>query len=250
MDTHKNRTSEISTTYGETLKVTCVERRYKVIDSNAIFIIVAKRELDEDTTEKLLHEDMELKTFLANYEIGNITYLSPVGKDNQVENIKIGDIEFQRKNLPDTEKYGIGKSGVGKPGVGKSGLGRHITRKSEIGEPEIGKREESESVIKRRELIMMTLKRRELFDSLDLPEEFLVSDYTEAIEKNGIKISNSRISRDDLKWLEKMGKVKNNGKNDRGAIIYMLTKKSDKNHSGEVLDGVLPDNSSVNKNIS
>lgn len=240
MDTHKNRTGEISTTYGETLKVTCVERRYKVIDSKTIFIIVAKRELDEDTTEKLLHEDMELKTFLANYEIGNITYLSPVGKDNEVENIKIGNVEFQRKKLPDAGKYGTGKSGIG----------RRVASKSEIGEPEIGKREESESVTNRRELIMMTLKRRDLFDSLNLPEEFLVSDYTEAIEKNGIKIPNSRISRDDLKWLEKMGKVKYNGKNDRGAIIYILIKKSDKNHSDEVLDGILPSSDSINKYVS
>jgi len=240
MDIHKNRTGEISTTYGKTLKVACVERRYKVIDSKATFIIVAKRELDEDTTEKLLHEDMELKTFLANYEIGNITYLPPVGKDAQVENIKIGDIEFQRKKLPDIGKYG----------TGKSGLGRHTTGKPEIREPEVGKKEESESVTKRRELIMMTLKRRELFDSLDLPEEFLVSDYTEAIEKNGIKIPNSRISRDDLKWLEKMGKVKYAGKNDRGSIIYKLIKGHDKSHSDEILDAILPDKDSINKYVS
>lgn len=240
MDTHKNRTGEISTTYGKILKVACIERRYKVIDSKATFIIVAKRELDGDTTEKLLHEDMELKTFLANYEIGNITYFSPVGKDNEVENIKIGNVEFQKKKLTETGKYGTGKSGIG----------RCTTGKSEIREPEIGKKEESESVTNRRELIMMTLKRRDLFDSLNLPEEFLVSDYTEAIEKNGIKIPNSRISRDDLKWLEKMGKVKYNGKNDRGAIIYKLIKGQDKNHSDKVLDGILPSSDSINEYIS
>ena len=73
----KNRaTSEVSTIYGKTLRVTCVERRYKVIDSKNSFTIVAKKELDEDTTEKLLHEDMELKTFLANYEIDNIIFPS------------------------------------------------------------------------------------------------------------------------------------------------------------------------------
>lgn len=70
----KSKTNEISTTYSrENLKVTCIERRYRVEDSKVSFIVNAKKELDEDTTSKLLHEDMELKTFLANYEITEIT---------------------------------------------------------------------------------------------------------------------------------------------------------------------------------
>lgn len=68
-----NKTSEIDTVYGkEKLRVTCIERRYKVVGSRVSYLISAKKELDENVTERLLHEDMELKTFLANYEITNI----------------------------------------------------------------------------------------------------------------------------------------------------------------------------------
>lgn len=54
------------------LKVTCVERTYKVQGERVVYIIKAKREFDEGLTEKLLHEDMELKTFLAEYEIEKV----------------------------------------------------------------------------------------------------------------------------------------------------------------------------------
>ena len=68
-----NKTNEISTIYGkEKLRITCVERKYKVVGSRVSYLISAKKELDENVTERLLHEDMELKTFLANYEITNI----------------------------------------------------------------------------------------------------------------------------------------------------------------------------------
>lgn len=56
----------------ESLKVTCIERRYRVSNSKTEFTVVAKKEFDEDTTKGLLREDMELKTFLANYEISNV----------------------------------------------------------------------------------------------------------------------------------------------------------------------------------
>lgn len=167
--------SEIDTIYGKKLRITCVERRYMVVDSRSSFFIVARKELDEDKTEKMLYEDMELKTFLANYEIENVTFPS-----SNRENVKI-----QKKKTP-----------------------------------EIGKKEESEAVIKRRDIIMSTLKRRELFDSLDLPEEFLVKDYLEAIEKHGIKISNSAMPYDDLKWFVKKDKVKMIKKTERGVTIY------------------------------
>ena len=68
-----NKTSEIDTIYGkEKLKVTCVERKYKVVSPRVTYIITAKKELEENVTERLLHEDMELKTFLTYYEITNI----------------------------------------------------------------------------------------------------------------------------------------------------------------------------------
>lgn len=181
-DEYKKSTSEIGTIYGKTLRVTCVERKYKVVDEKASFIIVARKEFDEDTTDKMLHEDMELKTFLANYEITNVTF--PFSRS---ENIKT-----RKMKIP------------------------------EIGKLEIGKKEESESTRKRRDTIMYTLKRRELFDSLDLPEEFLVKDYIEAIEKIGMKVSNSAMPYEDLRWLSKKGKVALVKKTERGAIIYRI----------------------------
>lgn len=189
-DVHNNNSSEIDTVYGKKLRVTCVERKYKVVDQKSSFIIVAKKEFDEDTTEKMLHEDMELKTFLANYEIANVTFSvtsSVTSSSPNKENIKT-----QKKKMPEIEKL------------------------------EIGKKEESESTRKRRDIIMATLKRRELFDSLDLPEEFLVKDYIEAIEKNGIKISNSAMPYDDLRWLTKQGKVKMVKKTERGVTTYKI----------------------------
>jgi hypothetical protein len=206
-DIHNNSSSEIDAIYGKKLRVTCVERKYKVVDQKSSFIIVAKKEFDEDTTEKMLHEDMELKTFLANYEIANIT--SPSQSSNK-ENIKI-----QKKKIPEIEKL------------------------------EIGKKEESESTRKRRDIIMATLKRRELFDSLDLPEEFLVKDYIEGIEKNGIKISNSAMPYDDLKWLAKQGKVKMVNKTERGVTTYKIIKTAGMSKIGSKSDNNQLDNDHV-----
>jgi hypothetical protein len=206
-DIHNNSSSEIDAIYGKKLRVTCVERKYKVVDQKSSFIIVAKKEFDEDTTEKMLHEDMELKTFLANYEIANIT--SPSQSSNK-ENIKI-----QKKKIPEIEKL------------------------------EIGKKEESESTRKRRDIIMATLKRRELFDSLDLPEEFLVKDYIEGIEKNGIKISNSAMPYDDLKWLAKQGKVKMVNKTERGVMTYKIIKTAGMSKIGSKSDNNQLDNDHV-----
>lgn len=65
--------NEIDTAFGkEKLKVTCIERKYKISSQRFSYIIAARKELDEDITKRILHEDMELKTFLANYEIVNI----------------------------------------------------------------------------------------------------------------------------------------------------------------------------------
>lgn len=206
--------SEIDTIYGKKLRVTCVERKYKVVDSKVSFTIVARKEFDEDTTEKMLHEDMEVKTFLANYEIVSITFPSS-GRDN---------IKIIKKKMP-----------------------------------EMGQKEESETAKNRREIIMNSLKRRELFDSLDLPEEFLVNDYTEAVERTGIKIPNSRVSRDDLKWFEKKGKVEMIRKTDRGLSVYKKikivgtdeTKESqpEENQSDKFFDALLPDNNSIDRHV-
>jgi hypothetical protein len=136
-----SKTNEIETIYGkEKLIVTCIERKYKVSGSRVSYTISAKKELDENVTERLLHEDMELKTFLANYEITNITL--PVPSSQKVETIKT-----------------------------------------------------------------KARARRELIDFLNLPEEFTTRDYEKALEEHGIKVSNSAMSNDDLRQLEKKGKV-------------------------------------------
>lgn len=188
--TDDRETSEIDTIYGKKLRITCSERKYKVVDEKVSFFIVTRKEFDEDRTEKMLHEDMELKTFLANYEIMDITFpsSSPYSSNENIKN--------QKKKT------------------------------HEMGKFEIGKKEESEATKKRRDIIMNTLKRRELFDSLDLPKEFLVRDYIDAVEKNGIKISNSAMPYDDLRWLAKKGKVEMIKKVDHGVVSYRMIKKT------------------------
>lgn len=69
----------------EKSRITCVERKYKVVGPRVSYLISAKKELDEDITEKLLHEDMELKTFLTYYEITNIVL--PVINSQHTETI-------------------------------------------------------------------------------------------------------------------------------------------------------------------
>lgn len=49
--------------------VTCVERKYKVSGNGLNYLITTKKELDQEVTDNLLHEDMELKTFLTHYEV-------------------------------------------------------------------------------------------------------------------------------------------------------------------------------------
>lgn len=188
------KSSEIDTIYGNTLKITCTERKYRIIDSGTSYIIVAKRELDEDTTEKLLHEDMELKTFLANYRICNIK--------RTLSGAKYSDIDGNRL----VQK------------ILKDGMSNKVP-------PSSWEKEESESVKNRRELILNTMKRREVFSSLDLPEEFLVNDYISEIEKNGLNVSGQRMARDDLKWLTKEGKIEMIGRNEKGACIYKRKKE-------------------------
>ena len=171
-----NKISEIGTMYGkEKLKVTCVERKYKVISPRVTYLITAKKDLDEDITERLLHEDMELKTFLTYYEITNIMF--PVPGIENVDPIK-------RKIIPEK---------------------KHENARTK------------------------TQARREIFDFLNLPEEFIIKDYREALEKNGIKITNTAMPYDDLVWLQEKGRVIKIGKNEYNKITYKKMKKEDAN---------------------
>lgn len=87
----------------EKFKVTCMERKYKVAGARVSYIITAKKELDEDVTGKLLHEDMELKTFLANYEITNIAL--PVVDRMEIRNEKVEKMSITTKSRARRELF-------------------------------------------------------------------------------------------------------------------------------------------------
>lgn len=168
-----SKTSEIDTIYGkEKLRVTCVERKYKIVGSRVSYLISAKKELDEDVTEKLLHEDMELKTFLTHYEITNI--MLPVIGSKHTETIK--------NNVPQTR-----------------------TVRSSVA------------------------RRRGLFDFLNLPEEFMISDYKKALEENEIKITNTAMPYDDMRWFERKGKVIKLTEKRDNKTVYKILKKGEAN---------------------
>ena len=168
-----SETSEIEMVYGkEKLRITCIERKYKVVGSRVSYLISAKKELDEDITEKLLHEDMELKTFLTYYEITNI--MLPVISSKHIETIK-------------------------------------------------------DKVSQTRTMRSSVARRRELFDFLNLPEEFAISDYKKALEENGIKITNTAMPYDDMRWFEKKGKVIKLTEKRDNKTIYKILKKGEAN---------------------
>lgn len=182
---NKNKLSEIDTGNNkEKLKITCIERKYKVEKSTISFIITARTELDEDATDKLLHEDMELKTFLTNYDITDIILFpeSPiVDHIVETENVKKDSYENDNENH------------------------RNIFS----------------------ELKIVMVKRRSLFDSLGLPEVFTCRNYTDAIEKNGMIITNIAMPYDDLKYFERKGKVIKLKKTERGPQMYKLVKNNE-----------------------
>lgn len=193
------KTSTISTIFDkENLRVTCVERKYKVSNSKIGFIVTAKKEFDENTTQALLHEDMELKTFLANYQITDIVPVSVCE-----EHVNIAE-----KNVPE-RNVSIANIMTKKNGVHTKS---DDTRAKNYGVPKCGVKYES-------------MKRRELFDTLDLQETFVIKDYKKALEKNGIIITNTAMPYDDLGWFEKQGKVVRIGKGKRGAVAFMIKKK-------------------------
>lgn len=69
------------------------------------------------------------------------------------------------------------------------------------------------------------IAREELFDSLNLPEEFVIKDYRKALEEKGIKISNNTILYGDMLQLQKEGKVAIFEKKRRGISIFKIIKK-------------------------
>lgn len=190
---NQKKSNEIDTIYGEgKLKITCVERKYKVEMPEATFMIAAKAELDEDATGKLLQEDMELKTFLANYEITNVILPNKIPIADtivEVENIKL----IKRGSSEKTSELGVAEK-----------------RKVNINERRI-----------------LAEKRRSIFDSLDLPEEFTSRNYVDALKKKGITTTNSAMPYDDLSYLQKKEKIIKLKKTARGAQIFKRIKIDD-----------------------
>jgi hypothetical protein len=190
--------SGISTVFGqEKLRVTCVERKYRVSDSKICFIITARKELDENTTQELLYEDMELKTFLANYQITDIVSVSPCEECANV-----------------AEKKVPRKASISNIMTKRSGM-------STISDDILIK---NDNMSTKHDVIHEAMKRRELLESLDLPETFVIKDYKKALEKKGIIVTNTAMPYDDLDWLEKQGKVVRVGKGGRGAVSFRIKK--------------------------
>ena len=163
-------------------RVTCIERKYKVENSKVSIVIVARKELGEDTTGKLLHEDMELKTFLANYDI---ILVSQKKIPEDVQNVDHDDTGlFAKRNLMPEDVQNVDNKDIGS----KRNL---ISEKNKLGK-----------------IRQEAFNRRSLFDSLGLKKKFTPQDYANAIIKKGIKITNRSMPRDDMICLEKQGKVK------------------------------------------
>lgn len=72
-----------------------------------------------------------------------------------------------------------------------------------------------------------TMVRRELFDSLNLPEEFLIRDYKKAIEEKGINVLNSSVLYADMIILQKKGKVARLEKKRRGISVFKIIKREE-----------------------
>lgn len=195
------KTNGIRTMLGQdNLKVTCVERKYKVSNSKIGFVVTAKKELDENTTQELLHEDMELKTFLANYEITDIV---PVSTFQKCANIT--GKEASARKVPTTDI--IAKKNRGS-------IKRDDTFAENDGVQKSNKKIEA-------------MRRIELFDSLNLPDRFLIKDYKKALEEIGLKTTNTAMPYDDLERLQKQGKIVRVGKGERGAVSFLKKKKEE-----------------------
>lgn len=180
----------------ENLRVVCIERTYKVSNSKIGFFVTAKKELDENATQELLHENMELKTFLSNYEIRDIEPISEchgpfAGEKVYARKSSMANMMVKKKRVP--------------------------TRNDDM--------EAKNRGISSYDIKYESMKRRGLFDSLDLQEKFMVKDYKKALEKKGVITTNTAMPYDDLEWLEKQGKIIRIGKNKRGAVEFLMKRK-------------------------
>lgn len=218
-DEAKNgKTSMVNTVFGkENLKVTCVERKYKVSNSKIGFIVTAKKELDENTTNELLHEDMELKTFLANYEITDVVPVSICQESANVADKNVLGMKMPIKNMV-VKKNGVSARNHDirvKNDYTRIKSGGISTKGNDklMGNRGAAKNMKNEAV-----------KRRELFDSLDLQERFVIKDYKKALEKMGIVTTNTAMPYDDLECLAKQGKIVRMGKGERGAVTFIKKK--------------------------
>ncbi len=207
------------------LIITCVERKYRVLNSNVGFVIVSKKELDENVTQELLDEDIEIKTFLENHPIIEMVPLA--AKSIGVDSINIDDKNISKENINDAS------------------IDRIMTNKNR------SRLRRDESIVTHQNVNgakQRAMKRRELFDDLNLSERFTTRDYKDELRKKGIEITNTAMPYDDLDWLEKQGKIKKDLKNKSGPAAFVKLKSGnssddDNNMRKEVDNDVNSDDS-------
>ena len=213
------KTNMESVVFGrEGLKVTCIERKYRVSDSKVGFIITAKRELDEDRTKDLLHEDMELKTFLENYQITDIELVT--ASEEHVVDIKEKASERRMSISGITTRKNKGSARNNDIRVRNDPARIRNDGKSTKSDDGLIENHDTYKYIRDE-----TAKRRNLFDSLNLKETFVIKDYKDALEKKGIVVTNTAMPYDDLDRFVKQGKIIRIGKGERGKITFMIKKK-------------------------
>lgn len=219
MDTIQNK---------ERLKITCVERKYKVEKPTFSFVITAKTELDEDSTNRLLQEDIELKTFLENFDIVHI-YQST----DEIQYVETDILE------PEIVEPEIFEHDIANPDI----VEHFITPILETIEPENVKPVIEPDITKTKfestkhshkkkyvciEVSHNTSERRALFDCLDLPDKFTIRNYIDALEKKGVHITNTAMPYDDLNYFEKKEKIKELEKKGHGIKTWKKIDKSKK----------------------
>ncbi len=182
----------------EKLKVECIERKYRISTPTITFFVSSEKELDENDTKDIIRKDVELKTFLENCQITDITHV----RNNELVNItKEKSPTISIENIM-TRKY-------------RRSIRRYNNSSKD---DDISKARYIEDIKNE------TVRRRELFDFLDLPERFVVKDYKKALAERGIITTNIAMPYDDLYFLERQGKIVRVEKSG-GHIAFMVKKR-------------------------
>lgn len=209
----------------ERLKVTCIERKYRIDKPDLSFTITANKELDEDTTSNLLHEDMELKTFLSNYEITDIissgtdVIKKPIIVVNNAKDSIIEIAEETREEIRDDTREEIRDDTREQI---RDDTREQIIDKKEIKQiftTNLGRQNKKRTFHPQTHT---TSERRALFDYLNLPKQFTCRNYIDALGEKGAKVTNTAMPYDDLKYFERIGKVEKTKKTISGVMVWEI----------------------------